>query len=218
MISIRSIFANPADLAESLANDVASCLRGAIAEKGVAVLAVSGGTTPQKFFEALAQTKLDWAKVQVTLVDERRVDETSPRSNARLVKQALIQNEAAKANFVPLYQNPEAAKLAQFDVAILGMGNDGHTASFFPGGTTLQEAIHPATTTALLEISAPGSGEPRLTFTLPKLLASAHLLLHVQGQDKWATLEKALGGTDQMEMPVRAVLQSATPVQLYWCP
>jgi len=146
------------------------------------------------------------------------VDETSPRSNARLVKQALIQNEAASARFVPLYQNPEAASLANFDVAILGMGNDGHTASFFPGGTTLQEAIYPATTAALLEISAPGSGERRLTFTLPKLLASAHLLLHVQGQDKWATLETALAGTDQMEMPVRAVLQSITPVQLYWCP
>ena len=218
MISTRNMFANPADLAVSLANDVASSLRAAIAEKGTAVLAVSGGTTPQKFFEALSQAKLDWAKVSVTLVDERMVDETSPRSNARLVKQALIQNEAASARFVPLYQNPEAASLANFDVAILGMGNDGHTASFFPGGTTLAEAINPATAAALLEISAPGSGEPRLTFTLPKLLASAHLLLHVQGHDKWATLETALAGTDQMEMPVRAVLQSITPVQLYWCP
>ncbi len=218
MISVRNIFANPADLAESLANDVASCLRDAIAEKGTAVLAVSGGTTPQKFFEALSKKKSDWSKVSVTLVDERMVDETSPRSNARLVKQALIQNEATKAKFVPLFQNPNAARIAPFDVAILGMGNDGHTASFFPDGTTLAEAINPATKIALLEISAPGSGEPRLTFTLPKLLASAHLILHMQGQDKWATLEKALGGDDKMEMPVRAVLQNQTPVQLYWCP
>jgi 6-phosphogluconolactonase len=218
MITARNIFANAADLAEALARDVAAGLNAAVADKDAAVLAVSGGTTPQKFFEALSKKNLDWAKVSVTLVDERQVDETSPRSNARLVKQALMQNDAAKARFVPLYQNPEAARLAKFDVAILGMGNDGHTASFFPGGTTLIEAVNPATTATVLEISAPGSGEPRLTFTLPRLMAASHLILHIQGQDKWTTLEKALAGADVMEMPVRAVLHSPAPVQLYWCP
>jgi 6-phosphogluconolactonase len=224
MISTRNIFANPADLAVSLANDVASCLRAAIAEKGVAVLAVSGGTTPQKFFEALSQAKLDWAKVSVTLVDERQVDETSSRSNARLVKQRLMQNEAAKASFVPLYRDNAADKRSDtvpfelFDIAILGMGNDGHTASFFPGGDELEEALDPLSIVAALPMNAPSAGEPRITYTLQFLLKSLCLILHIQGQDKWATLEKALAGNDVLTMPVRAVLQSATPVQLYWCP
>ena len=218
MIAARNIFANANDLAARLAQDVATSLAAAIAGQGGAVLAVSGGTTPTKFFQALSRAELDWSKVQVTLVDERQVDETSPRSNARLVKATLLQNQAAAAHFVPLYQNPDAAQVPNFDVAILGMGDDGHSASFFPGGDTLSAAIDPQTTTAITAISAPGSGEPRLTFTLPRLLSAGHLILHIQGQDKWAVLEKALAGADVMAMPVRAVLQAKTPIALYWCP
>ena len=218
MIAARNIFANANDLAAQLAHDVATSLAAAIARQGGAVLAVSGGTTPTKFFQALSTTELDWSKVQVTLADERQVDETSPRSNARLVKATLLQNQASAAHFVALYQNPDAARVPQFDVAILGMGDDGHTASFFPGGDALSAAIDPQTTTAIIAISAPGSGEPRLTFTLPRLLSAKHLILHIQGQDKWATFEKALAGADVMAMPVRAVLQAKNPIDLYWCP
>jgi 6-phosphogluconolactonase len=218
MITERRIFKTPEQLASRLAIDVAAMLREEIHNKNSAVIAVSGGTTPQAFFAALSKQKLDWAKVSVTLVDERQVDETNERSNARLVKQTLCMNEAVRARFVPLYQNPDAANLPAFDVAILGMGNDGHTASFFPGGDHLKEAIDVETSASIVEISAPGSGEPRLTFTLPRLLGVKNLLLHIQGEDKMATLNKALNGKDQFEMPIRAVLNSAKPISLYWCP
>ena len=153
----------------------------------------------------------------ITVIDERQVDETSPRSNAALVKAALMQNESAAAVFVPLFQNPNAADLPNFDVAILGMGDDGHTASFFPGGDTLAEALSPSAP-PLLAISAPGSGEPRLTFSLAKILNSREIILHIQGADKAATLETALGQGDVLEMPVRAVLRSSKQVEIYWCP
>jgi len=218
MITERRIFQNAEALAKRLAQDVAAMLREEIHNKNSAVIAVSGGSTPQAFFTALSQKKLDWAKVKITLVDERQVDETSDRSNARLVKQTLCVNEAARAGFVPLFQNPDASHIPAFDLVILGMGNDGHTASFFPGGDHLKEAIDPETSASIVAISAPGSGEPRLTFTLPRLLEAKNLLLHIQGQDKIATLEKALKGTDQNEMPVRAVLNAQKSVQLYWCP
>jgi 6-phosphogluconolactonase len=217
MISERRIFKNPAQLANRLASDVGAMLREEIHNKNSAVIAVSGGTTPQAFFAALSKQKLDWTNVSVTLVDERQVGETSDRSNARLVKQSLCVNEAALAKFVPLFQNPDAGNLAAFDVAILGMGNDGHTASFFPGGDHLQEAIDPETSAAIVDITAPGAGEPRLTFTLPRLLQAKNLLLHIQGEDKMATLQKALAGSDPFEMPVRAVVQAAKSVSLYWC-
>ena len=210
-------FASAELLAQRLARNVAASLRQALAGSEHATLAVSGGTTPQKFFERLSQQKLNWANVTITLVDERQVDETSPRSNAKLVKASLVQNEAAFARFVPLYQNAVAADVANFDVVILGMGNDGHTASFFPGGDTLVQALSDSAP-PLLAISAPGSGEPRLTFSLQKILAANEIILHIQGADKAATLEKALGGEDKFEMPVRAVLNSGRMIEVYWCP
>ena len=217
MIVARNNFATAESLAQRLAVNVASGLRQAIAGSGKATLAVSGGTTPQKFFEHLSQQKLNWEQVIITLIDERQVDEASPRSNARLVKAALIQHEAMQAQFVPLFQNPAAADLPNFDVAILGMGDDGHTASFFPGGDNLVEALSDAAP-ALLTISAPGSGEPRITFSLAKILSSCEIILHIQDADKAATLEKALGAGDVLDMPVRAVLRSPKQIEVYWCP
>jgi 6-phosphogluconolactonase len=218
MIANKRIFETGAVLAETLADDVASWLKDAIANKGRAVIAVSGGSTPRPFFTALSQLKLDWSKVTITLVDERQVPEDNPRSNARLVRDNLWCNEAVEAQFTPLYLNPLIDRLAPFDVAILGMGNDGHTASFFPGGDNLAKAIDKTNSHAVIPMNAPGAGEPRLTFTLQRLLAASHLCLHIQGKDKLQVLDKALEGTNELEMPVRAVLHSAKPLDIYWCP
>lgn len=218
MIEARRIFESSGQLAQGLAQDVAGWLRDAITKNGSALLAVSGGSTPKPFFAELSKLKLDWSKVQVTLVDERQVPEDNERSNARLVKAALLQNEAVKARFVPLYQNPDAARLPAFDVAILGMGNDGHTASFFPCGDQLAKALDLKTPESIITMNAPGAGEPRLTFTLPRLLAANHLCLHIQGDDKMKVLEAALAENDETAMPVRAVLFATKPTTLYWCP
>ncbi|MEI7600175.1 MAG: 6-phosphogluconolactonase [Aestuariivirga sp.] len=205
-------------LAETLARDVADELARAIEAKGKATLAVSGGTTPKLFFEKLSQIDIAWSRVSVTLVDERQVPETSERSNARLVREYLLQNKAAAARFVPLVDNPDAAKIPAFDVAVLGMGNDGHTASFFPGGDTLAEAIDAGTPKRLIAITAPGAGEPRLTFTLPVLEEAGRLALHIEGAEKQQVLKQALAEGPEEDMPVRAVLRGAAPVTLYWCP
>jgi 6-phosphogluconolactonase len=218
MIRNKRIFETGAVLAQTLAGDVAIWLKEAIAKNGRAVIAVSGGSTPKPFFVELSKQKLDWSKVIITLVDERQVPEDNPRSNARLVRDNLWFNEAAEAQFAPLYLNPLIARIAPFDVAILGMGNDGHTASFFPGGDNLANAIDKTNSHAVIPMNSPGAGEPRLTFTLPRLLAASHLCLHIQGQDKMQVLDKALAGTDEFEMPVRAVLHSAKPFDIYWCP
>jgi len=217
MIATERLFADRERLAWHLASDVCSALRRLIAEKGEATLAVSGGSTPTLFFEKLSAMGIPWGQVTVTLVDERQVPEDSARSNARLVKAHLLKDQAATARFVPLYDNPDAGRIAQLDVVVLGMGNDGHTASFFPGGDTLARALDPAGTEKIVAISAPGAGEPRLTFTLPMLLKASHILLHIEGPEKRATLDRALSEGPVEDMPVRAVLRGAAPVTLYWC-
>jgi 6-phosphogluconolactonase len=218
LIEAERIFEAREALAASLARDVADELSRAIEAKGRATLAVSGGTTPKLFFEKLSMIDIPWSRVSVTLVDERQVPESSERSNARLVRAHLLQNKAAAARFVPLVGNPDAENIPAFDVAVLGMGNDGHTASFFPGGDTLAEAIDAETRKRLIAITAPGAGEPRLTFTLPVLAQAGRLALHIEGAEKKQVLKQALAEGPQEDMPVRAVLRGPAPVTLYWCP
>ena len=217
MITAERFFADPERLAWHLASDVAGTLRRTIAETGKATLAVSGGTTPRLFFEKISQMGIPWHEVTVTLVDERQVPEESERSNARLVRSSLIQNKAAAARFVPLYENPAAAGVLPLDVAILGMGTDGHTASFFPGCDHLAAALDATAPPGIIEMTAPGAGEPRLTFNLSALLAVRLLLLHIEGPDKRKVLDRALGEGPIADLPVRAILRSRTPTTLYWC-
>jgi 6-phosphogluconolactonase len=220
-------------LAVALAERVADRLRAGLVERDVALLAVSGGRTPLRFFELLAQAPLDWSKVQVTLVDERWVDESHPRSNARLVREHLLRDAAAAARFVPLYTGAATPEEGQgeasrrvhalpmpFDVVILGMGLDGHTASFFPGGDRLAAALDPNLPIGVVPMRAAGAGEPRITLTLPTLLATRHLFLHIEGEDKREVLAQArLGLGEAAHYPVRAVLeQSPVLVAVYWCP
>lgn len=231
MSPIRRTFGDKDELALALADAVATNLSTGIAMRGRAALALSGGSTPARFFRALSQrADIDWSKVTVTLVDERWVDESSDRSNARLVKANLLQGPAAAAAFVPLWQGgdePDAAGIAKanaaiaaipvLDAAILGMGNDGHTASFFPGGDTLEEAL--TVDGPVLAIRAPGAGEPRVTLTLRRLVAAEALYLHIEGNEKAEVLDKALGDGDVADMPVRAILrQELKPVTVFWCP
>ncbi len=217
MIEKERLFAGRERLAWHLASDVASALRRLIAANGKATLAVSGGETPKLFFEKLSGMGIPWTAVTVTLVDERQVPETSERSNARLVRAQLLKDKAAPARFVPLYDNPAAVELPPFDIVILGMGTDGHTASFFPGGDNLAVALDPETKERIVTITAPAAGEPRLTFTLPVLTDTGYLVLHIEGPEKRKVLDLALKDGPVEAMPVRAVLRAKTPLTLYWC-
>lgn len=216
-------------LAAALSARIANDLRAAIAARGEAWMAVSGGSTPKRLFERLSHEALDWSRVTVTLVDERWVPDTDERSNARLIESLLLRHNAADAEFVPLYveaATPEAgigevrtrvsAMKLPFDVVVLGMGPDGHTASFFPGGDRLAEALDPANAAQVLPMRAPGAGEPRITFTLPVLLKARALYLHIEGADKRVVLQHAEQSGSQL--PIASVLRRASHLDVYWCP
>lgn len=225
-----NLFGSPAELAESLSQTVARALQSAIERRGKAFIAVSGGTTPGLFFHILSSRELDWDKVVVVLVDERFVGRDSPRANAGLVEAKLLQNNASAARFVDLYQPAPtvedaasaAAELLRklpwpLDVAVLGMGTDGHTASFFPGASNLSALLDPASTEMVLPVHAVGAGEPRLTLPLARLADAGLLVLHIEGAEKRRVLEETLAkGRD---LPVRSVLERArTQVQVFWAP
>ena len=163
----------------------------------------------------------------VTLIDERLVPPTSPRSNARLVADKLLQGPAAAARFVPLYHGTddgeEAADLARaalaelpwpLDVAVLGMGGDGHTASFFPDAPDLAELLAADAAKLVLHVEAASAGEHRLTLTLGKIAEAGLLALHIEGPDKRQVLDRALGGE---KLPIRAAFEAAPrPVEIFW--
>jgi 6-phosphogluconolactonase len=223
-------FTDGAALAQALAAAVADDLRAGIAARGEAWVALSGGNTPKRFLQALSQQPLAWDSVVVTLVDERWVPATHERSNAKLVQENLLQGPAVAARFAPLYREtpePEGAAteleadLPQtFDAVVLGMGADGHTASFFPGGDHLAEALDPSGAARVLPMRAPGAGEPRITLTLPVLLAANRLYLHMEGAEKQTVLQRALSGEGEgSDYPVRTVIAHVErPVAVFSCP
>ena len=226
-------FAGADALADSLARQVGERLRAAIADRGRALLAVSGGTTPRRFFGRLARETLPWRQVVVTLCDERWVAEDDERSNARFVRETLLRGPASAACFVPLYADAPDPEIARdeierrmaglalpLDVVVLGMGNDGHTASLFPGGSNLARALDANGTARVLAMRARSADEPRITLTLPVLAGAQQVYLHIEGAEKKAVLARILRGDDRSALePVRAVMSHArSPVAIYWCP
>ncbi|MFN3641640.1 MAG: 6-phosphogluconolactonase [Gemmobacter sp.] len=203
-------------LADRLAGGLSDFLR----REGRASFAVPGGTTPGPVFDTLSGVDIDWPAVTVMLGDERWVPEGDPRSNAALVRARLLRGKAAGAAFLPFWRDgmtPEAAApiLAEavaphlpLSVALLGMGEDGHVASLFPGGDRLAEALA-AGAPAVLPMRAPGAGEPRMTLTAPVLAGAMHIHILITGRAKRAALDR-VRGLPAAEAPVRAVLDHAT--------
>lgn len=221
-----------ADLARGLAAQLANSLLEAIEARGHALLAASGGKSPIALFEALRQLPLNWAKVSVILVDERCVAHDHADSNTALVRQHLLQDRAGAASFTPFFDtlpdplddaaldrlvtqaNQRITKLDwPIDVAVLGMGEDGHTASLFPDAPGLEKALRSSGPLAWVRpATAPHA---RLTLTLPALLASRELVLSIGGEAKRAVYREALRQADPA-LPVSLVLhQHRTPVSVW---
>lgn len=222
------IFPTSQALAEGLAQTVAARLSDAIAARGAAFIAVSGGSTPKKFFAALSNEKIDWSKVTITLVDERFADEASDRSNASLVRSLLLVNQAATAKFIGLRGEADTVEGAAadatealsslawpLDVVILGMGADGHTASFFPDAPNLADLTDPARQTLIDAVDTVAGGEPRLTLPLARLIEARFVALHIEGEEKRGVLEAAV--QPGASLPISSVFVHARrPVPVYW--
>lgn len=229
MFSLRE-FPDQATLTAALAQDVACRLKEDLARQERAVLVVSGGRSPVPLFQTLARQALPWERVAVTLADERWVPPGHPDSNEALVRAHLLKGCAAAATFVPLWTggaSPEAgapaacAALAElprpFSQVLLGMGEDGHIASLFPGAAELAEGL--STEAAALAVRPLYAPHPRLSLSLHTLLEARGLVLMISGPAKRRVLEQALEDGPVEDLPVRAILrQTAVPVSVCWAP
>lgn len=211
---------NHGALVAALGQQLVRLLQTAIQKEGRASIAFSGGSTPKPLLQYLSQQNLDWAKVQITLVDERCVDQNHSRSNAKLIHQHLIDTLTTKPQFFPIYpileSNFELFK-QPFDICILGMGGDGHTASFFPDVDNLDEMLNVNHEPKLMQTESQSSLEPRVTWNLPALLSAKYLALHITGEDKEQVLQQAYVDKDETVLPIAAVLnQAQSPLHIFY--
>ena len=217
------------ELHAALVERITKNLSDAIAEQGCASLLVSGGSTPKPLFEKLSRAAIAWEKVTVSLVDERWVDTESGESNERLVRTTLLQNRAETASFIGLKNSHTSARegIAECeaglkelptppDVVILGMGGDGHTASFFPQTAELKEALDMKSSARCTSVTPLNAPHERMTLTRAFLLSARNLLLHIEGEEKLRVYHEALGKGSIEEMPVRAMIrQEKIPLEVY---
>ena len=159
-----------------------------------ASIAVPGGTSPIKLFNELSKQKLDWSKVQITLVDDRLVDPDNDYSNQKLINDYLLKNDAKKSKFFPLNKNLNKGDDFKFplDVCLLGIGNDGHFASLFPNMINNTNMLDPKSKSSIDEVKANGNPfVPRISMNLPLILSSNLIILLIKGKLKQEVLREA---------------------------
>jgi 6-phosphogluconolactonase len=213
-------------LTHDLAERIKQIICDAITQRGHAYLVVSGGKTPIELFKILAQTALPWNKVTLTLADERCVPQDNKDSNEHLVRHYLLQHEAASAQFLSLYDDGSTVEqtadrigaLPTFDAVVLGMGEDGHTASLFPCANELDLGLDD-NAPAVVRMTPQKASHQRVSLAKRRLLNSRVIFFHLLGQKKLAVLHQAMEQHDPTLMPVSAFLNNAEAnIQVMYAP
>jgi 6-phosphogluconolactonase len=220
-------FPDRESLDQALAAYVVSRLQQGITERGTAHLVVSGGSTPIHLFSILADADVEWGRVVVLLADERWVQVDHEDSNERLVRQTLLTGKAKSAQFLSLLPSPDdeitnisglstlLRSLPRFDVVLLGMGEDAHTASLFPCSTALREGL---TTEQGALITRPRNApHQRVSMSKRRLQATEHGVIHIVGERKKTVFELAKKSEDETRYPISAFL-GPVGFDCWWAP
>lgn len=223
-------YAKPAELYAAAHARIRDALRAAIDEYGTCSIALSGGKTPQPLYQSLAREPLPWGKTKIFFADERCVPPHHADSNYRMIQQTLLEPaRVSPANVfrVPA-EVPDPALAARqyeetirtglqlrrrqwprFDVTLLGIGDDGHTASLFPGSPVLDEREKIVASAYVAKL-----GAARITLTLPAINASSLILFLVQGVEKAPAVKAVLEGRASDPLPAARV--KPTTGKLVW--
>lgn len=231
----EKFFNSKAELTAALAQDIEVRLVEGIKNDDRAVICVSGGSSPKPAYQHLSKLPLAWDKIDVVMVDERWVDPSHDKSNETFINQTLLQNKAIEANFLHMKNKSATALEGQiecekafktlkqpFDITILGMGPDGHTASLFPHAEGLENALSTNDLVCAIEaIKSDVTGDitQRLSLSLHGIKQSKVVKLLISGEEKLEVYKQAKLGGKVEDMPLRAILnQTDVEVQVYWAP
>ncbi len=222
------------EMGAAVSSDIQFIIERAIGARGAALIVVPGGNTPAPVFAAMAKVKRDWSKVTLLPTDERLVAPESPLSNASMIAKAFAKTDARVvrlAQGVDLADYKQAGRTADAaiadlpwppDLAILGMGTDGHTASIFPGPDlkiALDAPVSRRVVGTMPDPLPPEAPVPRLTLTRPTILSAAALMMVISGAMKREVLEAALEQGQGSAYPIGRVLaDSETPIDIHWHP
>lgn len=223
------------DMVANAALAIEAALKQALETRGSASLMVSGGSSPKPLYARLSQADLDWSKVAISLVDERWVDPGNPGSNEDFIRENLIQNNAISANFFGLKTSHASVSKGlksvearftslsrPFDVCVMGMGSDAHTASWFPNSKGLENALSLENEKILCAVDATGApvagDHPhRITLTLRAVLDSHLIVLFIPGEAKREVFDTARS-KPLSEAPVQALLRAGQNLHVFASP
>ena len=222
-----------AEMAAAVAGDIGFIIESAIDARGAAVIALAGGKTPTPIYEQLSSAKLDWKRVTIVPGDERIVPLGDPRSNVTVLAKFFLPKGARVMPIVPnaIADYKAAGRSADalmqdlrwpLDLCLLGVGNDGHTASIFPG-PDFEEAVNgPKDRRALGVMPDPMPLEapvPRATLSLAAISTARALLIAVRGDEKRALIETAIKQGRSSPYPIGLALAGTElPVDIHWAP
>lgn len=232
---IEHFYPSTALLQQDLLKDVLYDLSVSLSGRERASLAVSGGNSPKPFYQMLSLAELDWGRVDVALVDERWVESNHPGSNTGMIAATLLQSNAAAARFVPIKNDASkpTAGLEQaeqqyrdlilpFDLVLLGMGPDGHTASLFPNSEGLKQALEGDALLAAItaqKTAVTGDHLERISLSVSGICRSKKIMLLIGGEEKLKVYQAAKEHADFFSTPIAAVLnQNQVDVHVYWAP
>lgn len=208
----------------ALADFIADAIKRVFTQQDRVCLAVSGGKSPISLFEELSTRKLDWQNITITLVDDRYVDSMSPDSNAHLVKEHLLKNRALAAKFVGICDTSISThqciakaemEVPAIDIAILGMGEDGHIASIFPCCKELESALAPNPAQRYIVTTPETARYWRIGLNLASILKIPHLVLSLNGANKLAVLNEGATAVNK-DLPISLVLAGRADIQIFW--
>lgn len=224
----NDVFDDADQLAGAIAGRIVTIVASAIDARGTCSIALAGGSTPKRLYELLAtdefRDRIDWSRVHLFLGDERYVPLDHPDSNFQMAKGALINHVSipdSNVHPVPTEQEPaEAARqyedeirttlpagadqIPVIDLILLGIGDDGHTASLFPG----TDALH-VEDRLVVANDVPQQGTTRITFTIPLIQAARETIVLATGAGKAEAVAKAIEGAPDIEETPSQILRDA---------
>jgi len=229
MIS-EQFFASRALASEATATRISSAVRDHLVDAEETAIIVSGGSSPEKCYESLADTALPWNRVNVLLSDDRCVPVEHEASNEGMIRRLLLTKHAANANLIPIYKQdllPEdqCRVLSEqmdslplpFSISLLGMGVDGHFASLFPDFSQLENGLDEGGEDRCLPVQTAASSYQRISLTMATMIQSREILLLFFGDEKREIYERAK--RPDSNFPVSRLLQQEqTPVRAFWAP